>query len=253
MHKRLNVYQNKYKTLLLQANVFQTPLYWCLSKLVETNFYRKFAKNYLSTVNLRLIGGPKFDVFQYPKIEAAIKNRLSKDHGIVVYFGSYRGGLSWTVEHELSDCMWGHAGILVVTDKGIETRNITSHGFLCEYLPDYLAKIDDFAVGFFPMSAATEKEAYVRLNRVMEAVARGQVDYDYSMHLTQNVTDFISKGIPLPAGNLPLQLYCSELVYEIVNVLTPNVIVPTWLYDRYIVEPDNVYLAAEHLFEEINP
>lgn len=229
------------------------PTYLFLKWFTETKFYRAFARKYLANVTFRFWGYPKFEVSNYWEIKKIIHEK-SSETGLFVFLGADREALSYKFEKWALNCKYGHSGFLLIgEDEEIYVYDINHNGLRTLPLLDYLSKIDDFAVGFLPLSPEGCLEAKRRLE-VIKDFSPDDVIYDYGFKLEPELIAFIDKGIEPNPNAYPFQMYCSELIYLVCKglVLNGDNFHTHWLQDREIFEPDDAYEGSEILFEERN-
>jgi len=229
------------------------PTYLFLKWLTKTKFYRTVARRWLANVTFRFWGHPKFEVSNYWEIKKIIHENSSKT-GVFVFLGADRKSLSYTFEKWALNCKYSHAGFLFVGEDGeIYIYDVNHNGLRTLSLLDYLSKIDDFAVGFLPLSPEGCLETKRRLE-VIKDFCPDDVIYDYSFRLEPELIAFIEKGIEPKSSSYPFQMYCSELIYLVCKglVLTGDNFHTHWLQDQEIFEPDAVYKGSEIIFEERN-
>lgn len=228
-------------------------VYIFLKWFTETKFYRTIARRYLANVTFRFWGYPKFKVSNYWEIKKIIHENASKT-GLFVFLGADRQALSYKFEKWALNCKYSHAGFLFIGENSeIYINDVTHNGLQTLSLLDYLAKIDDFAVGFVALTAEGLEEAKRRIE-VIRNLGSDQVVYDYSFKIEPELIAFVEKGIAPDPKFYPFQMYCSEFIYLVCKglVLNGEDFNTNWIYDREIFEPDDVYEGSDILFEERN-
>jgi len=225
------------------------PFYWLAAKFIETAFYRKFARSWMANFTFRVWGWPTFPCSHYFDIIKAMEPYRNKT-GIFVYTATDTKSLSFCIENAVSGCAWGHTGFLYFEDGLLTTKSMTSHGLMVMPLLDYLSRVDNFCVGFLPMTKDGFSESNRRIKLIDEAAELGGVGYDFTVRLESEIADFIIHGIPMSSGEGSIKMYCSEYVYLMCCGLVEKELKPSWFYDRDVFEPDDVYHASLIVFEK---
>jgi len=225
------------------------PFYWLIAKGIETDAYRKFARSWMANFTFRVWGWPQFPCSEYFNIYQAVEAYKGR-HGMLVYMATDSKSLSFVLNNKLTGCAWAHTGFITLNNGMAMAKSMTSNGLKTMSLLDYLSKVDNFCVGFLPMSEAGEAEAKRRLAVVDEAARKGEISYDFTVRMEQQIADFIIRGVPLPAGKQKIKLYCSEYVYLTCCGLVSKEFKTSWFYDRDVFEPDDIYHASTIIYEK---
>jgi hypothetical protein len=179
-------------------------------------------KRFISKLNVRLLGDPKFPMKHWYQIEATCKANPNK----LLVFVSNGAKLSSVMIRWISGARWTHAGVIRVTSDGrIKIVHMESTGLLIEPLLSLLRLVDDFALIEIPLSP----EELTSALSIMDSYVQHKPGYDFQFLLD-------NKG-----------LYCSELIYEMVE--KTGRFKTHSEQGRAVFEPEDVAKMGEVLFE----
>lgn len=225
-------------------------------KISATNTYKRFARHWLASFTFRMFGWPKFRMGHYFKIKQAA-HAMDGISGLMAFVSADKQILNWKLNHLLTDCSWGHAGIVYWGEDGeLRTKEMLGDGLTDQYLIDLLKEVDDFALMFIPMTPANLAAAWTRLERIEHAPAK--VEYDFTLNLDPVLIEWVKGGSEqLNTGKktpkFKFRAYCSGLVYLAANGLaTTGFSEMHEVMEKLVFEPDDVYEQADVLFEEHN-
>lgn len=198
-------------------NVFMKTTTW----FVGTKFWSWLTKNFISRLDMRLLGDSKFPMERWYEVEKICQDNCDK----MLVFVSYGTKLSSVLVRLVTRSLWTHAGVIQVVDGKVRIIHMESVGLLDQVLLELLKAVDNFAIIEVPMDS---EEIY--LSRIiMESYIQKKPGYDFRMLL----------------GNIAL--YCSELIYEMCKSFV--CIKPHTEAGRKVFEPQDVYNMGKVLFE----
>ena len=191
-----------------------------LDKLSKTAFWEWFVKKYLSSYTLRFFGYPKFPMDDFFKIV----DKLDKNK-IYCFVCSDYESLGSKVIRSISDSKFTHAGfILPGDDRSIRCVHMRSTGLHEDHLLSLLREVD--YIGVVEPDIKCPEDYGEAKTRLKDIVAREkEYSYDFEERL----------------DNGERKLYCSELVFEVLEDLcTSRNFKPETILGREVFLPDNI-------------
>ena len=219
---------------------------WLMEWFLNTQIWVRLARHQVAYFTFRLYGYPKFPMEKYFEIEAILKNNQDPD----CFFGfvaADQDSLSWKLTHAITKAAWGHAGYLYIDPAGhIRCSHMKGDGLNNWNVLDILRESDCFAVLKYKLKPGFKDVLHSRLKAIETAPT---VQYDYTMSLDSDIPNWLAEGIPMPSGEKPFNIYCSEYVYVLGHSITEPSFVAKDYEDRLVFEPDDAYHAGEVVFE----
>lgn len=213
-----------------------------LKQFLASRAWRKFAAHWMAYFTFRMFGWPKFPKSKYFEIKKLAEAKRDES-GILAFVSVDRFILNYQINHFLTKCKWGHAGYVYWgEDNELRIKQMINSGLDDCYLLDLFGEIDGYALLWIPL-----KDLPIVLKRVTKLDSvKDKIRYDYALTLDPEVLSWIDSEKEI---NKLIYLYCSEMVYLLVNKLTS--FEPHEIMGQKVFEPDNLYNASQILFEEI--
>jgi hypothetical protein len=209
-------------------------LRFIMSLLVRSAIWRAFARKYLAYFSTRVWGWPKLPMSRYFLMRRMAAEKAG-EYGFLAFVSVDKHVLNYRLNHALTGCRWGHAGLVYVGASGeLQVLHMQNSGLEDDYLVNVMRENDGMALLWFPLRNA---EAYASFwVRVAEIKARrDEIEYDYQLDLNGKKTD----------------LYCSELLYVLASGLTVDDLRPSKTHGITAFTPDDLYYAGRVMFDEI--
>lgn len=218
-----------------------------LDNILKTKVYKRFALKWLAKFSFRRFGWPTFPMEKYFVIREIVRKWDKGKDGLMSFVSSDRSILNWKINHLMTNCVWGHAGLIYLgEDKEVRVKHMIGEGLKDISLLDLLKEVDNFALVKLPIATDKLAKAWQRIFAI-DGISSTNIEYDFALTLQQNVLDQIPK---LNGTSGKLQLYCSEYVYVVGSGLVDNDHFKAHeIADRLVFEPDNVYQSGDVLFE----
>jgi hypothetical protein len=205
-------------------------LHWIFDKFSKTALWRWFAGRYIGGLTFRLMGYPKFPMEDF----FDLVDLMSKYKNTVFCFTSsdYDSLASILIRKVTKAGRFSHAGVIYPgMARGTRALHMEGQGPICKHLLDQLRQIDYLGVVAVPMSPENYRTAVTRMEEIIHNKDRYQ--YDYEQRLT----------------NAPSKLYCSEMVYRILDGLVddPDLRARN-LLGRMVFDPDQVLKIGKLIY-----
>ena len=229
--------------------MFNSIITWILS----TNLYKKFARHWLAYFTFRIFGWTKFPLGKYFDIRKIAKS-MDGHYGLLAFVSCDKQILNYKLNHLLTGCKWGHAGLVYCgADGELRTKEMINSGLTDQYLVDLLREVDDFSLLWLPMTPENFGKAQQRIDRLDTAPEK--VEYDFLLQLDDTLMKWVRGEVQeLNTGEkkpkFDFRAYCSGYVYMVAHGLVEDPDFKTsWVMGREVFEPDDVYKGADVLYE----
>lgn len=207
---------------------------WLLNLVLGSRAWRRFARRYMAYFTFRIWGWPQLPKSSYFIMRSLAKSKLGQ-RGVLAFVSVDKQILNYKVNHWLTGCRWGHAGLVYWgADAELRVMHMLNNGFNDDYLIDLMGECDGMALMWLPMQTDAQVETYWQ--RIADIRKRkDEINYDYQLDLDGKPTD----------------LYCSELVLVTCQGLTIDSLVPRRVHGVMSFTPDDLYKAGRILFDAI--
>lgn len=200
-----------------------------LDWFISTRFWRWLSGKVLNHIVIRLWGYPNFpldpSLFQlYKSIQAW---QTSGNLGVIAFVCTDRASLTGRLVRALTHGRYSHAGIIVPGSSFTEMKaiHVTANGLHVEHPMNVFSEATDVAIVAFKLEESKYNTAMQRINDLSLV----DISYDFEQKL-----------------GTEKQVYCSELVYRVLNGL--HTLTTRSIAHREVYAPDDVASNGTLLF-----
>lgn len=222
---------------------------YVLAWFVSTNLWKWLSRNFIAKLGFRLFGYPKFKMCEYFKIREIVKSDPNK---IYAFAGADTCSCTWVLNHLVTKCKYGHAGIVRLEEGELYIYHMIGEGMMRWCLIDYLREVDRFMLCELPIAEENIKKANSRIDQIINS--KDMVEYDFKFDLSRDLPDLLDTlDSEFKKLMTKVFLYCSEFVFVVGSgLVTDKDFKEVWRSGRFMFEPDSLISSTIIRYSYLN-